>query len=180
MLKKINDLKNPLIFDSSAIFNFGHRGNLEKILIQLKNNFELIITKEVFEEITKNERYRNYYNDLVNKYFVFKNISLTKEATKIISQVSENLGKGELSVIISAISLNGMAVIDEKLARTIAIRFKISVIGTLGILSIFFNEKKLSETELRTLVSTLRNNGFRIPELNNKTTIEKYFSILSD
>lgn len=175
MFTKLSDLKNPLIFDSSAIFNFGHRGNLEKILTLLKVSFELIVTNEVIEEIIKNERYRNYYNDLVKNYFIVKKINHTKGAAKIISQYSTNLGKGELSVIIAASSLDGMAVIDEKLARKIAVNLNIDVIGTLGILYVFFKEKKLNEMELRTLISTLRRNGFRIPELNNKTPIEKYF-----
>lgn len=178
MLEKLIELKNPLVFDSSSIFNFGHRGNLESILIDLKKKFDLIITNEVIEEITKNEINRDFYEEFIRKYFLFKKIKLKRESDSIIFNLSEKLGKGELSVILTALYTKGTAIIDEKLARKFARQQNIRVIGTLGVLYLYFKKNKIDEVWFRNVILNLRNNGFRIPEINNETSIEKYLTDL--
>lgn len=174
MSEKLIELRNPLVFDSSSIFNFGHRGNLESILIDLRKKFDLIITNEVFEEITKNENKRDFYKEFIRKYFLVKKIKLKSEFNSLIYSFSEKLGKGEQSVILFTLYNQGTAIIDDKLARKFALQYNVRVIGTLGILKHYFKKNKIDEACFRNIIINLRNNGFRIPELNNQTSIEEY------
>ncbi|MCX8056404.1 MAG: DUF3368 domain-containing protein [Ignavibacteria bacterium] len=175
MFKKFSELKNPLIFDSSSIFNFGHRGNLENLVSELTTRFDLLITKEVFDEVTKNEGYRLFYQKFISNYFTIVKLRDTTTQIKFITDYSEILGKGELSVLTISHLEGGTVIIDEKLARKIAKRLNLKVIGTLGLLYISHKENLITENLLRKTINLLRQNGFRIPELKHNILIDKYF-----
>lgn len=110
-------LIGPLVFDSSAVFNFGHRGELEELLEKLRDGHMLIISPEVRKEICEKIKYKAYYEKLTNDYFVIKEDVPRELSINQIGTIIDKLGKADASVILLALGTNGTLIIDDKLAR---------------------------------------------------------------
>ncbi len=172
--KRTYGLKGPLIFDASVLFNFGHRGELQDIVQELKNNFRLIITESVRYE-SSGEINRAYYEKFILDYFeVYTGIPAKKYVKEIID-LTRILGSGEIEVIVTALELNGTAVIDEKLARREAIKLNIEVTGTLGILKYALDNSWIENTRAVKIIDLIRDKGAYIPMRKRGQTFEDYF-----
>ena len=119
-----------LVFDTSAIFNFGKRGELEFLLERLATERTLLITPEVESELLD-----PYYKQFLKKYFKIQKPKDVKIEMEQLKYLVTFLGLGEVSVILLASELDAIAVLDERTARLEAEKLKIKIIGTLGILA---------------------------------------------
>jgi predicted nucleic acid-binding protein len=175
--KRTYGLKGPLIFDASVLFNFGHRGELHDIIQELKNNFRLIITQSVRKE-SSGETNRAFYEKFISVYFEYYTGKPVKKYEKEITDITRTLGSGEIEVIVTALELNGTAVIDEKLARREAIKLNIEVTGTLGILKFALVNSWINNTRAVKIVDTIRKKGAYIPLRKRGQTFEEYFRFI--
>lgn len=176
----LQGLEGPLVFDTSALFNFGHRGRLESLLEKLASHSELLVPEEVVKEATEQEMNRQYYQDLVQDRFRVRKGVVAAEHEEEIERLSRLLGSGELAVIVLALQTKGTALIDEPEARAAARRLGLKVIGTLGILAIAVRESWMAEQEALAAIQKIRAGGFRIPAVQTGQTIQDYMRSLSE
>ena len=91
-------LKSPLVFDASALFNFGHRGNLSQLLVHLRESHTLIVTSSVVAEIVGEPRF-NYIPFIEEHFGVQQSTSMPEDVSKL-ALLSASLGVGELDVAV--------------------------------------------------------------------------------
>lgn len=166
-----------LIFDTSAIFNFGKRGELEFLLDRLIAGHHLLITPQVDLEILDPDN-RGFYEKLLGKYFSVQQPKDTKIGLEQLQSLAALLGKGEVSVILLASELDATAVLDERLARIEAEKLKIRVTGTLGILANSIKQEWCTDETCIEIVKRLHSNKFRIRRPSTNETFAEYFQSL--
>ena len=168
-------LKSPLVFDASALFNFGHRGNLSQLLVHLRESHTLIVTSSVVAEIVIEPRFD--YKVLIEEHFGIQQTITMPEDVSTLALLSASLGAGELDVILLAMQTKGTAVIDERAARRQARELGLAVIGTLGLLQYAVEQKWMSDSEVLASVQQLRQNGFRCPSAEGFTSLAKFLEL---
>src|SRR5947209_4315889 len=112
-----------LVFDTSAILNFGRRGELEFLLERLAEGHALLTTREVEREILDPENL-SYYRGLLKRRFGVQEAKTGKIEVARFRQLAAVLGAGELSVLILASELRATVVLDDKTARKEATALK--------------------------------------------------------
>lgn len=167
-----------LVFDTSALFNFGKRGELEFLLEKLAEQQILLITPEVALETLEPEN-RVYYQKLVKKHFKLQKIEDVKVSLEELRHLVATLGRGELSVILIAMELNATAVLDDRVARQEAERLNVKLTGTLGILSESVTRGWCSDSQCIEILNRLHANKFRIRKPAEDETFSQYISSLS-
>jgi len=172
--KRTYRLTGPLIFDASVLFNFGHRGGLQDIVQGLKNHFRLIITESVRKE-SSGESNRAFYEKFISDYFEIYTGMPLRKYEKEITVLTQTLGSGEIEVIVTAMELNGTAVIDEKLARREAINLNIEISGTLGIIKYALDNSWVDNARAVKIVDTIKEKGAYIPVRKREQTFDEYF-----
>ena len=168
-------LKSPLVFDASALFNFGHRGNLSQLLVHLRESHTLIVTSSVVAEIVIEPRFD--YKVLIEEHFGIQQTITMPEDVSTLALLSASLGAGELDVILLAMQTKGTAVIDERAARRQARELGLAVIGTLGLLQYAVEKKWMSDSKVLASVQQLRQNGFRCPSAEGFTSLAKFLEL---
>ena len=149
---KIASNASPLIFLAKI-------GKLE-----LLDNYEVIIAKQVQEEILRgglSGREDSYKIEslVVSNKIKVEEIEINKELDK------QNLGEGEKAAISLAISKKiNFIMLDERKARRIAKFYKLTPRGTIGILTEALKNNKISKKEFRDLIQKLIKEGYRISE----------------
>lgn len=168
-------LQEPLIFDSSALFNFGHRGNLEHLLERLQQDFQLLIPPIVEEEVSlKNP---DFYGLLIDRFFVIREPNPDAKWGEFLAMFARDVGGGgELSVVGLALETSGTVVMDERAGREKAKEYGLAVTGTLGLLDYAITARWINEQEAIEIVKALCGAGFRIrpvmPEMNWRRYLE--------
>lgn len=168
----------PLIFDTSAILNFGHRGELDALLQQLTGTRKLLTTPEVVQELRDPQRL-SFYHPLIQKYFKVEAAQGTKMSLHEFSRLASVLGPGELSVIQLASDLGGIAVLDETLARAEALKSGILVTGTLGLLADGLKKCWHTDAECVEIVVRLHTNGFRVRRPGANESFAEYIQSIT-
>jgi len=171
---------HTLIFDTSALFNFGHRGQMEALLTEFGRCYRLVTTAEVKKELCGPPR-GQYYEKLVEAHLhiqKLKNVKLPMEELRRLTRV---LASGELSVVMLALDLGDVArvVIDEKSARWEATALGINVTGTIGLLKEAIDRGWRTDTECVKTVRLLVEHKFRVREPAPGETFAAYFKSLS-
>lgn len=149
---KIVSNASPLIF----------LAKIEKL--ELLEGYEVIIPKQVYEEIIKGEEIGKEDAHKIET-LIGKNI-IKIEETKVIKEVEkQNLGKGEKAVISLAINKKiSLILLDERKARRIARFYKLKPRGTIGVLVEAYKNKKIDKKEFNELIQNLVKKGYRISE----------------
>ena len=173
-------MEGPLIFDASALFNFGHRDGLEKLLGKLHEAFKLLVTPEVQEQTLKKITYRAYYEKLIEQHFTVKAGTPATKLSDSIAEMTKRLGNADASVIVLALAMQGTVVIDDKLARREARSLKARITGSLGVLRYALGKNWISDGELRPAIDALRINGFRIPPFKGNQSFDEYLQSLGE
>lgn len=173
-------IRGPLIFDTSVLFNLGHRGGLESLLDRLSLEYELIVPEEVLEEASEQQKNRQYYQHLVKDKFRVRAGAVPGEYEDKIEALSSSLGSGELAVIVLALETEGTAVIDDPTARVAARSLGLKIIGTIGILMVAVRKRWITDTEALSIVQRLRSAGFRIPAVQSGQSFEAYVKSLEE
>ena len=162
-----------LVYDTAAIFNFGHRGDLTVLLEKLAKDHTLLTTPEVVEEITDPAR-AAFYRKLLGDWFEIRPVSTVPFDTATLAVLSRTLDPGEISVLILAKSMRATAVLDEKAARREAGRLDVPFTGTLGLLQLAANRNWMKDPECLARVRQLCDAGFRIPRPVSHHTFAEY------
>lgn len=166
-------LQEPLIFDSSALFNFGHRGNLDHLLEQLRREFQLLIPPIVREEVSY--RTPGFYNSLITRFFIVREPDPDSKWNDFLAEFAHEVGGGgELSVVALALETSGTVVMDERAGRAKVKEFGLAVTGTIGLLNYALNSLWIDERETLEIVKTLHSAGFRIRPVVPPITWQEY------
>lgn len=87
-----------LVYDTAAIFNFGHRDDLTFLLEKLSKAHTLLTTPDVVAEIADPAR-AAYYRKLLADWFEVKPVSSIPFDTATLAALSATLDPGEISVL---------------------------------------------------------------------------------
>jgi predicted nucleic acid-binding protein len=166
-----------LVYDTAAIFNFGHRDDLALLLEKLAKAHTLLTTPAVVAEITDPHR-AAYYKKLLGDYFKVRDVSVVPFDTDTLAALSQALDPGELSVLMVAKELQATAVLDEKLARREAQRQAVKFTGTLGLLQLGLKRKWMKDAECLACVRHLCAGDFRIPRPEPHHTFAEYIGTM--
>lgn len=154
-------LSDPLIFDSSALFNFGHRGNLDRLLGHLAGNYSLLIPSVVKDEVSL--KTPAFYQSLIERYFEIREPNPGEQWRDALDQFAREVGSGgELNVVALAMETSGTVVMDERAGRTKARAFGLAVTGTIGLLDYALKSEWIDEREALEIARRLQAAGFRV------------------
>lgn len=167
-------IQGPLVFDTSALFNFGHRGEMDALLELLSREVSLMVPSAVLAEASEQTRNRAFYQDLLKRRFTVAEGRVHAGQGELITRMAQRLGTGEIGVIILAIETGGTAVIDDPEARTGAKHLGIQMTGTLGLMLMAVSREWLSEPEALEAAGRMRIRGFRIPPVKQGQSFAEY------
>jgi predicted nucleic acid-binding protein len=169
---------DSLVFDTSAILNFGHRGELTALLKKLSGEYRLFTTHGAQAELTDPARAK-FYEAFVREHFTVKTASTSVFDLATLSRLVSTLDSGELSVLALARELNGFAVLDDRAARNEAKTLDLRLYGTLGLLHLALQKKWLSEAECLARVGKLCDSKFAIPRPDAGQSFANYLRKLA-
>lgn len=168
---------DKLIFDTSAILNFGKRGQLDGLLERLAESHLLLTTSKVIGELSDPESVR-FYPAFFERWFKIQEAKEVVIELGAMRQLATVLGSGELSVIFLAKELNAIAVLDDKAARRAAKDCGINVTGTLALLADSIKSQWHKDEQCIEITRRLYNNGFRIRQPRPNETFHEYYQNL--
>lgn len=139
--------------DASVLIALGKLGYLGLV----KKLFdELVIAESVFEEVKGSEVFEQV-NELINVGFARVFRSTRRE---LLSMLVLHLGKGEAETIALALEMEAdVAMLDDLEARRLARRFKMKIVGTLGVLKALIDVELVKENP-ESLCERLIEQGF--------------------
>jgi uncharacterized protein len=147
-----------IISDATAIIVLI---NIDRLDLLLRFKTPIIITDEVYTEVTKQPRAKKS----VDEHVVGGNFHIDNPKNIELKQdLSISLDSGEASSIALAIENKLPLVIDEKKGRKIATSYGVKVIGVIGIIKHLLSNGTLLETECRDLLYELNSVGFYISD----------------
>jgi predicted nucleic acid-binding protein len=155
-----------LVLDSSVIIAFYTELNKPELMQSLINlGHELIIPLSVLEEIKKGQTITRLQPDVNNQKITIRS-KLESEINRL-NRRYPSLHKGEIEVILWGLSYNNsgeqyLCIIDDKQARQVALKNKIKITGTIGLLKMLSDAGLISESERENLVKQLTGLGFRL------------------
>lgn len=168
---------DSLVFDTSALLNFGHRGELTPLLKKLAREFKLFTTPEAQAELTDPDR-KQFYSAFLDEHFAVQAASTVPFDLPTLARLTRTIDLGEISVITLALELKGIAVLDERAARREAKTLDLRFVGTLGLLHQGAQRKWLSDAECLARVIKLCDSKFAIPRPTPSQTFAAYFATL--
>jgi predicted nucleic acid-binding protein len=168
-------LQDPLVFDASAVFCFGHQGELAFLLERLRSQFYLVISRGVQAEVVEEENFD--YPAFIAQYFEVREAKAGTSVTlRELATFSAVLDRGEIDVILLTIESNGTAVIDERRARQAAGERGLRVTGTFGLMGYAIENEWMTDADALQAVATLRTRRFRCPDPAAFTTYAAYLA----
>ncbi len=168
-----------LIFDTSALFNFGHRGEMEALLAEFGGCYRLVTTDEVKKE-SCGPPHAKYYERFIDRHFHLERAAQVRLPLDVLARLSRVPGSGELSVILLGLSVAGAyaLVIDERPARYEAATQGLAVAGTIGLLKEAIGRRWRTDAECVQAVRLLVERKFRVRDLAHGETFVGYFNSL--
>jgi predicted nucleic acid-binding protein len=145
-----------IIADSSTLITLLDTNNAS-LLFELFE--EIIITDEVYEEIT----YNLYHKDRVDSYLLsnqFKLIAI--EHNEMYEMLRKRLDAGESESIALAKKLQLPLIIDERKGRKIAKSMGVTIIGFVGIVLKLLEKKIITKSRAIKIVHQVEENDFRL------------------
>lgn len=113
---RIPEHMRSLVFDTSAILNFGQRDKLEALLVQLGRIYRLVTTPEVTGELT-DPKQKEYNETFLKTHFVQQKAADAPFDVATMATLTATLGSGEVSVIVLAQEIKATAVLDDNAAH---------------------------------------------------------------
>jgi len=166
---------DSLVFDTSALLNFGHRGELTALLKKLSTEYHILTTPGARAELTDPDR-AEFYATFIRNHFTVQGATTVPFDIKTLAQLNRALDPGEITVMTLAKEINGMAVLDETAARAEAKKLDLRCIGTLGLLHLGLQRKWLTDAECLARVNKLCDAGFFIPRPAAGKSFAQYFA----
>jgi predicted nucleic acid-binding protein len=168
---------DSLVFDTSALLNFGHRGDLAALLRRLSGEYKLFTTTGARNELTDPKR-KDYYAEFLRDHFTVQNPTTAPFNVATLARLARAIDPGEITVMTLAAEIKGIAILDEKAARREAKAISLRFTGTLGLLHQGLQRKWLTEAECLARVVSLCDAGFAIPRPLARQTLVAYISTL--
>lgn len=165
----------PLVFDTSAVLNFGHRGDLRAVLERFRAERPLVITAQVRAEV-RDPQHAEFYAELFASCFQEESIP---DVPGLTWEIALDDGERSVLALCAAKGPPWIPVIDEKLGAAEARRLHLPVVGTLGLLREAVVQSWLSEDSALAAIARMRQKGFRVPKLGANDSLEEYLQRLS-
>ncbi|MBU6998366.1 MAG: DUF3368 domain-containing protein [Theionarchaea archaeon] len=150
-------------FDSSPLMYLNKVG-LQQVLADLGG--EKIIPPQVYQQVIVNRKMRGEADALVTEELVEQGVLQVVEVEngfmKILKSIEAGLHEGELEVLTLAKCRNGIAILDESIARDTATILGIEVHGTSFLIFLMVRRKILEREEARDKVNSMIRKGFRL------------------
>lgn len=169
---------DSLVFDTSALLNFGHRGELAPLLKKLSGECKLLTTPGARDELTDPKR-KAYYADFLTRHFTVQSAAGTPFNVATLARLNRTIDPGEITVMSLAKEINGVAVLDETAARSEAKSLDLRFTGTLGLLHQALQRKWLTDAECLSRVVKLCDAGFFIPRPVPGQSFSEYLRVIS-
>jgi predicted nucleic acid-binding protein len=164
---------DTLVFDTAAVLNFGHRGDLGILIEKLSKHYNLLTTHGVVAELTDPKR-KDFYRAFLAARFKIQTASAVPFDLAALGRLSQTIDHGEITVMALAKELNAVAVLDDRAARREAARLRIKMTGTLGLLQEAAKKKWMTEADCLARVTQLCDSGFSIPRSAPHQTFAEY------
>lgn len=160
------DPEQKYYFDTVVLCNYALVGHLDLLTIMYKDC--LIITTEVIDEISRGissgfDALQEIMNRLTDGSISQYSLSSLSGERQAYTSLLINLGSGEASSIAAAITVNGIVVTDDKLARKICRETDLKVTGTIGILKKLCMKDILQPQEADSVLQEMITCGFYSP-----------------
>ncbi len=124
---------DALVFDTSVLFNLGHRDHLAWLVERLAERHTLLVPATVLRELQP-ERTMDY-EWFCKRHFEIVAPDFSGVEVSVLQAWRERLDPGELEVLVVARARKATAVIDERKARAMATAAGIAKIGTLRLIA---------------------------------------------
>lgn len=151
------------VFDSSPLIYLNKVG-LDWIFEQLEG--EKFIPAQVYEQVITRGKIRGAADAIISeelvKKGVIKVITVENGFKEMLKSLKDELHEGELEVLALAKNKEGVAVLDESIAREVGRIFKIEVHGTLFLIFLMVGMRQLKKEEARDKVNLMIREGFRL------------------
>ena len=151
------------IFDSSPLIYLNKVG-LNWIFEQLAG--DKIIPTQVYEQVITQGKIRGDADALVSeelvKKGVIKVVTIKNGFKEMLMSLKEELHEGELDVLALAKAKEGIAILDESIAREVGKVFKIELHGSLFLIFLMVKKGKMRKEEARDKVDSMIRKGFRL------------------
>src|ERR1035437_351017 len=168
---------DSLVFDTSALLNFGHRGELTVLLKRLAGECRIVTTSAAQAELTDPKR-KKYYAEFLREHFTVQDAAGTPFDLATLSRLSRAIDPGEMTILMLAAEIKGTAVLDDKAARREAKILGLKLPGTVALLHRGLQRTWLTDSECLARVAQLCNTGFAIPRPAAGQTFADYFAKL--
>jgi predicted nucleic acid-binding protein len=168
-----------LIFDTAAVMNFGHRGQLAYLLKKLSERFTLLTTPGVVAELTDPNR-QAFYKALIAESFKVQAPTSAAFDLSTLARLARTIDPGEISVLAVAKELKATAVLDDRAARRQAVELKIQITGTLGLMAYAVKSNWTTEAECLEKIHHLCDASFAIPRPLPKQTLADYLKSVQE
>ncbi len=127
---------------------------------------EKIIPTQVYEQVITQGKSRGDADALVSeelvKKGVIKVVTIKNGFKEMLMSLKEELHEGELDVLALAKAKEGIAILDESIAREVGNVFKIEVHGALFLIFLMVKKGKMRKEEARDKVDSMIRKGFRL------------------
>ena len=87
---------DSLVFDTSALLNFGHRGELTPLLKKLSGEYKILTTPGARAELTDPSR-KKYYAEFLREHFTIQDAATTPFDLVTLSRLSRAIDPGEMT-----------------------------------------------------------------------------------
>lgn len=147
-----------VLLDNTVLSNFALVNHLDLLSIALGN--QAATTTQVIQEYNRGVA----RGVLPNASWEWLEIlELTSQEKLLFKQHLLRVNEGEAACLAVAVVRNGLVFTDDRDARKLAAQLKISVSGTIGILSRLNNLGIISRPEANRLLSQMIEKGYRSP-----------------
>jgi len=167
---------DSLVFDTSAILNFGHRGELAALLKKLGGEYRILTTPEAQNELTDPKR-KDFYSAFLKEHYIVQSATTSFDFATL-ANLTRTIDQAEITVMTLASELDGRAVLDERAARREAKVLGLGVTGTLGLMNEGLKKLWLTEVDCINAVAKLCATGFAIPRPTPGHSFTDYLSTI--
>jgi predicted nucleic acid-binding protein len=156
------------IADSSCLVCVFEEINRPYILLDwIRRGYQIILTEEVYNELKENEKTISKVQPEIVKGNIRVQSIITQEELNNFRVRYPILGKGESSVILTALKLNDQkrryyAVLDDDKARKVAAKLGVNLTGTYGLLKKLKEKGYLDEKQFNLCKQDMGRSKFRI------------------
>ena len=156
--------KPVLVLDSSVLITFMELDRMD-ILLEMNNEYRIVIPRSVEQEVTRANRKIPNGIQVVDPEgsFTFYSLSIGPGESEVIELTQQLINEG----------LEAMAVLDDKKARSIAVRLGLPITGTLGLIELAKKEHIINKTEAISLVKEISHTSFYATQHLKSLVIEK-------